>query len=126
MLEFRGTLTEQGRHQRVTRTDCLANDCTYEIEWRENEPVQLDRTYRVDFADPLPPLCEGDVRSGTPVCPVARFRSSVMRWGPQVPVGHMLIGMADPEHEVIGEWPDRKSTRLNSSHSSVSRMPSSA
>ena len=25
-----------------------------------------------------------------------------------------------------GGWPDRKSTRLNSSHSSVSRMPSSA
>ena len=25
-----------------------------------------------------------------------------------------------------GEWLDRKSTRLNSSHSSVSRMPSSA
>ena len=31
----------------------------------------------------------------------------------------------DPE-DLIGRTPDRKSTRLNSSHSSVSRMPSSA
>ena len=30
------------------------------------------------------------------------------------------------EHLDLAKWLDRKSTRLNSSHSSVSRMPSSA
>ena len=33
---------------------------------------------------------------------------------------------AEAREELIDIWQDRKSTRLNSSHSSVSRMPSSA
>ena len=42
-----------------------------------------------------------------------------------------LKAFADRDTSVVGgstdnEWSDRKSTRLNSSHSSVSRMPSSA
>ena len=53
--------------------------------------------------------------------------------------GQVILQTYTPDHPVIeaviqhsytpfitAEWQDRKSTRLNSSHSSVSRMPSSA
>ena len=36
------------------------------------------------------------------------------------------LAMVEPKNEAAREITDRKSTRLNSSHSSVSRMPSSA
>ena len=36
------------------------------------------------------------------------------------------VQAAKPTAEFDGEWADRKSTRLNSSHRSLSRMPSSA
>ena len=38
----------------------------------------------------------------------------------------MLAGGGDEVVAVVPVWPDRKSTRLNSSHSTLSRMPSSA
>ena len=38
--------------------------------------------------------------------------------------GFSIIGLIDPPGRIVEG--DRKSTRLNSSHSSVSRMPSSA
>ena len=40
--------------------------------------------------------------------------------------GRGSAGGAHHEHEDAGPGPDRKSTRLNSSHSAKSRMPSSA
>ena len=37
-----------------------------------------------------------------------------------------VVELAGATMIAFNRWPDRKSTRLNSSHSSVSRMPSSA
>ena len=36
------------------------------------------------------------------------------------------IGLFEVTGELLDKWEDRKSTRLNSSHSRASRMPSSA
>ena len=43
-----------------------------------------------------------------------------------VPAGSLLNPEADPNWDALQQIKDRKSTRLNSSHSQQSRMPSSA
>ena len=64
-----------------------------------------------------------------------RFRAELLAFleehaPPEAGKPYDVIDLA-PDGEIIPEWlrawqADRKSTRLNSSHSSVSRMPSSA
>ena len=58
---------------------------------------------------------------------------TVIGWGILAPIietsfffGRLLEGMATYMEELIGKKIDRKSTRLNSSHTDISRMPSSA
>ena len=69
--------------------------------------VQSDKTLLLDIDHPLSTDCR------RAIAPFAELEKS-------------------PEHihtyrlTNLGLWKDRKSTRLNSSHSSVSRMPSSA
>ena len=48
--------------------------------------------------------------------------------GPDEPTLRELLAAAAaaPDHQQLQPWRDRKSTRLNSSHSQQSRMPSSA
>ena len=43
-----------------------------------------------------------------------------------IPVGNQLLGLLDPNRFKLVLGSDRKSTRLNSSHEWISRMPSSA
>ena len=65
------------------------------------------------------------------------LEASIARWQriPLAAGGHRLfcahqMGTCrmgeDPSTSVAGPWGDRKSTRLNSSHTATSRMPSSA
>ena len=51
---------------------------------------------------------------------VIRLRNAAFRWG------WKRVQRAELPVISVGNLTDRKSTRLNSSHSSVSRMPSSA
>ena len=52
--------------------------------------------------------------------------SSANEGEPAPPGIHWMLARSNTPHSQLGHDGDRKSTRLNSSHSSVSRMPSSA
>ena len=82
-----------------------------------NAPTRV----RVLFAD--------DVRLASGIKAIRNGDGSVLAGKPRIAEGRSLViplrsGLADGDYTVL--WRDRKSTRLNSSHEDLSRMPSSA
>ena len=65
-----------------------------------------------------------------PWCGPCRLVAPLMDWASETYAGRLTVGKLEvdgnPQQRDAFRVQDRKSTRLNSSHSSVSRMPSSA
>ena len=85
----------------------------------EDVVLKSDRPVLVDFMASWCPPC----KMMQPV--VDRLAAKVADWADVYSVNIDRNAALAARYEISGV-PDRKSTRLNSSHSSVSRMPSSA
>ena len=108
--------------------------------------ARLRRVLRLEAESPLPPALErklldleraqgGGSRSAADAHTIVAQTATGAAWWTDTPRGADILAGVDHSilHQREGEYrngaagdPDRKSTRLNSSHSSVSRMPSSA
>ena len=55
-----------------------------------------------------------------------RYIGMLTVWRDAIPIDDPVAGLGAIGHQKLGLRSDRKSTRLNSSHEFVSRMPSSA
>ena len=81
-------------------------------------------------ANPSPPVGPALGQRGLNIMEFCKaFNAATQTFEPGLPIPVVITAFADKSFTFVMKTPpasDRKSTRLNSSHSSVSRMPSSA
>ena len=105
-------------------------DVSMGSEWLEGDMNFTLVLYRVDKIKTKTDDVYGEtVTDGIKFLPPVEFKGYVQVMGPENKfLGNSKINQVEPGNLKVSVYQrqDRKSTRLNSSHSSVSRMPSSA
>ena len=98
----------------------LASGAVYKYE------VRTQQGHCYQKADPYGFRHEVRPNHGSVVCALDKYQWSDGTWMEERDSRNPLDQPVSVYEMHLGSWLDRKSTRLNSSHSSVSRMPSSA